>query len=171
LCGIDTGSGYSFVTQEKFGEYGLDDKQMRTMLLENAYLKLVEMINGGLVRMGKVAEGVFAMRIAGGLAPTFLVISNVFFDFLKQATGISGAEFFYAYPITTEEILIVDPKAVVESMNAAKAYMMQSQEEGRKNGSIVLLEPLIVSKTQIRFLLDELQKAKPPEEKPSSPQQ
>jgi hypothetical protein len=172
LCGIDTGSGYSFVTQEKFGEYGVDDGQMRTLLFENLYTKLVAMIKEGQVRLVKVADGVFAMRVGGGLAPSFLVISNVFFDYIRQATGLSDAEFIFAYPISTEDILLVNPKAVVESMNAAMEYMKVSQEEARKSGAMVLLEPLIITKTRITFLLDEMAKAKPPpQDKPANPPQ
>ncbi|HSB46384.1 MAG TPA: hypothetical protein VLD37_00085, partial [Candidatus Bilamarchaeum sp.] len=163
LCGVDTGAGYSFVTQEKFGSYGMDDGQMRRLILENLYMRLVGMIKDGTVKQAKVAEGVFAVRIPGGLAPAFLVISNVFFDYMKQVMGIQSVEAIYAYPITTEDILFIDPRAVADSMNAAKQYMVQCQEDGKKNNNLVYLEPLIITKTRISFLMDEMAKARPPE--------
>jgi hypothetical protein len=155
LCGIDIGYGYTYLINSSFKELNISHRELYDKMIETLDKKIGKIISEKRYTLLKQAEGVHSIAFPDDLGPSFLLVAHKYFDFLEQASGIIGAEFFYAFTVTTEEILIVGPSVPPELLAFAANRIRERQEElsmRTQVHQIVSIEPVIITKKGLTFL-------------------
>ncbi len=155
FCGVDLGHSYAYLTRSKFNEFNIDEKQFYDKLLDNLIKKIEELSKESKITLLLQAPGVYSLGISDDFAPSFLLIAHRYINFLRNSTGMRDAEFFYAFVVTTEEILICDPKFDSNMIALIMKRVKERQEElllSTKKARTIRLEPIIITKNGMTFL-------------------
>jgi hypothetical protein len=154
LCGMDLGHSYRYLSLGDLNKMGLSHQELYAKMIDNLAKKTESAIKEKKVDHLKQAAGIHSLAFPDDLSPSFVLIAHRYFDYLEELTGIIGAEYFIAFVVTTEEILICGPSLPPEALKIVYGKVLARQEELKNQPQvhkIVSIEPIILTRQGMTF--------------------
>jgi hypothetical protein len=154
FCGLDINGKFAYVDNVMFAGFGIGEMDFFRVMMQNLIRRMDPIMSGRRFKSEKQPEGTYILRFPDGLAPSFLLIANRYFDLLSEVISAKDAKFFWAFSISGDEMMVGPPTLSEEGLKLALARAYQNQMELSKNPAanlIVRVEPMIILREGMTF--------------------
>lgn len=153
FCGLDVAGKYAYVDNRAAAESGVGEMDLFRKMMQNLMLRMDPIMSGRQFRAEKVLDGAYTFRFPDGLASSFLLIANRYYDIIAETTMSRDAKYFYAFSISGDEMMVAGSSLNEEGLKQAVTAVYQKQVELTKNPEtlIVRVEPMVIMREGMTF--------------------